>query len=330
MTRRTPSAQARDRIGVVAAAEALARQVRLEEGLSGKEVATGDRTVANEQRTATDAATTALRQALAADGGSRSKAYDVAVTRLETNLRALTTSYRSSVDLGTDASFFLTSYENVLTNISNLVSTIADETDDPQLSRQTAALAALSRAEDAIAGEWAVLQVSFTRGAMEITESSELKATVTDRDRWLAVYEGLATSGSLDDVRNQVASENAQQAETYERTALAAAADPTVTLSGNVAGWESAMRGRLTGLSEAAARQIASLDAQAVDTHNAAVGLVAPLPAPHRGRHRSVGRARPSRRPGRDPAAPQAHLGRAEPRRGATPGSRQRAPEPRR
>ena len=264
------SARARDRIGVVASAEALAQQVRLEEGISGKEVATGDRSVANDQRASTDAAIAAFHHALSSAGGSSSNAYDVAVTRLETNLRALST-YRSSVDLGTDASFFLTGYENVLTNISNLVSTVADETSSPQLSRQTAALAALARAQDAIAGEWAVLQVSFTRGAMAITESSELKATVTDRERWLGVYEGLASSASLDEVRNQIASEDAQQAEAYERTALAAADDPTVPLDGDVNVWEKAMRGRLTGMSNAAVRQITSIDAQAVATHNAAV-----------------------------------------------------------
>lgn len=264
------SARARDRIGVVGAAEALAQQVRLEEGLSGKEVATGNRKVAIEQRAATDTTIAALHSALASSGDAGSNAYDVAVSRLDTNLKALTT-YRSSVDFGTDASFFLTGYENVLTNISNLVSTIADETDDPQLSRQVAALAALSRGQDAIAGEWAVLQVSFTRGVMAITESSELKATVTDRERWLAVYEGLAASDSLDDVRNQIASEDAQRAESFERNALAAADDPKVTLTGNAGVWEASMRAQLTGLSAAAARQIAGIDAQAVRTHNDAV-----------------------------------------------------------
>src|SRR4051812_18343640 len=84
LTEADASASARDRIGVVAAAEALAQQVRLEEGLSGKEVATGNRAVANEQRAATDAAVAAFHDALSSAGGARTSAYDVAVTRLET------------------------------------------------------------------------------------------------------------------------------------------------------------------------------------------------------------------------------------------------------
>ena len=264
------SARVRDRIDVVAAAEDLAQQVRLEEGISGKEVATGDRTVADEQRAATDAAIARFHSALAIAGGAGSTAYDAASARLETNLKALTT-YRSSVNLGTDASFFLTGYKNVLSNISSLVSTVADETTDPQLSRQIAALAALARAADATASEWAVLQVSFTRGAMAITETSELKATVTDRQRWLGVYEGLANANGLADVRNQIVGADVQLADSYERRALAAADDPTLPLEGDAALWESAMTGRLGGLSDAALNQIVAIDNQAVTINNIAV-----------------------------------------------------------
>ncbi|MEY2455772.1 MAG: hypothetical protein QOK06_866 [Acidimicrobiaceae bacterium] len=264
------SARVRDRIDVVGAAQAMAQQIRIEEGLSGKEVASGDRTVTTDQRAVTDTAISGFKDALANASGAGSTAYDQALARLDTNLKALAT-YRSSVNLGTDASFFLTGYKNILNNISNLVSTIADETNDPQLSRQTAALAALARASDATASEWAVLQVSFTRGVMAVTESSELKATVTDRERWLGVYEGLANANGLADVRNQTVGDDVQRADAYERRALAAADDPTVHLDGDAAVWEAAMRGRLTGLSDAATHQIAAIDDQAVTIHNIAV-----------------------------------------------------------
>jgi signal transduction histidine kinase len=264
------SARVRDRIDVVAAAQAMAQQVRIEEGLSGKEVASGDRTVTTEQRAVTDTAIRGFKDALANASGVGSNAYDQALARLDTNLKALAT-YRSSVNLGTDASFFLTGYKNILNNISTLVSTIADETNDPQLSRQTAALAALARASDATASEWAVLQVSFTRGVMAVTESSELKATVTDRARWLGVYEGLANANGLADVRNQTVGDDVQRADAYERRALAVADDPTLHLDGDAAVWEAAMRGRLTGLSDAATHQIAAIDDQAVTIHNIAV-----------------------------------------------------------
>ena len=66
------SARVRDRIEVVAAAQDLAQQVRLEEGISGKEVATGDHTVADAQQAATDAAVNRFHNALAATSGADS------------------------------------------------------------------------------------------------------------------------------------------------------------------------------------------------------------------------------------------------------------------
>lgn len=264
------SAGLRARIDVVAAAEAVGQQVRLEEGLSGKEVATGDRSVTERQRAATDLAIANLRAAIQSARDAGSPAFTAAVDRLNTNLTALTTSYRSSVDFGSDASFFLTSYTNVLTNISNLVNTVADEADNPQLSRETAALAALSRAANATAGEWAVLQVSFTRKTMAITEASELKATVTERDRWLGVFEGLAIASDVTELRSQLAGQDAQQVEAYESNALAAVDDPAVHLDGDASMWEAAMRGRISGFADAAVSQINTIDQQAVRIHNAA------------------------------------------------------------
>lgn len=267
----TASARLRARIDVVSAAEAVAQQVRLEEGLSGKAVATGDRSVTAQQRAATDVAIANLHAAIESAHDAGSPGFDSALDRLDTNLAALTDSYRSSVNIGTDSSFFVSSYTNVLNNIANLVSTVANEADDPRLSRETASLAALSRAANATAGEWAVLQVSFTQHAMALTEVSQLKATITERDRWLGVYEGLATPAGAAEVQSQLAGRDARQVESYENGALAVIDDPTQRLEGDASVWESAMRGRIIGFSGAAINQINEINAQAVNIHNDAV-----------------------------------------------------------
>jgi signal transduction histidine kinase len=116
-----------------------------------------------------------------------------------------------------------------------------------------------------------VLQSAFTRGAMGIPETAALKGTVADRQRWLGVYEGLATANGAADVRNQIVGEDAQQVDTYERQGIAAVDNPTLRLDGDPAVWENAMRGTLTGLNSSSLQQIAAIDGQAVSIHNAAV-----------------------------------------------------------
>ncbi len=193
------------------------------------------------------------------------------------NLNALTTSYRGSVDLGSDINSVTSSYSEINSSISDLIGVVADEAHDPSLARETSAVAALSHGKDFTAKEWAVLEVSLSRGAFKDAEEGTFRSSVAESQRWLGIHEGLATPASRSDMQTRMAGPAIALSDRIETSALKAtsadspvAADPSQPAAIGAASWHDAMKTRLD-----IQRQVLSNDLGNLSAHASSVQVVA-------------------------------------------------------
>ena len=218
----------------------------------------------------------AYHDTVANAGDVSSPAFDAATDRVRRDLNALATTYRGSVDLGTDISSVVAAYGEIEGSISDLVSTVSDEAHDATLSRETAALAALSRAKDATAKEWSVLDVSLSRGSFAGSEQSLFTSAVADANRWLGVHDGLATPESRTDLQTRMAGPAIATSDRIEQDALDAGAlspvtaDPAQSAAAGVAQWNAAMPTRLGDM-----RQVLTDDINRLAAHASTVSAAA-------------------------------------------------------
>ncbi len=269
----------RHRIDVLAAATDLAHQVQLEQAVSAESVAVPgshhDELVA--QRTATDSAVTAYFAAVQRAGDIGSEKLDSGLDRVRRNLSALSTSYRGAVDLGSDINSVTFSYSEISASISDLIGTVADEASDPSLAREMSALAALSHAKDSTAKEWAVLDVSLSRGAFKDAEAGTFRGAVSERDRWMGIHDGLADQASRSALQTRLAGPAQTTTESIEASALASTegyqsltANPTQAITGDAIAWHDGMRTRVDVLHDVLASDTANIAAHAAAIEAAA------------------------------------------------------------
>ena len=269
----------RHRIDVISAGAAVAHEVELEQAASADVVAnpSGPRDQLSAQRAATDDAIAAYGRAFDAAGDVSSPAFNTNADRVRRNLNALTTSYRGSVDLGSDINSVTSSYSEINSSISDLIGVVADEAHDPSLARETSAVAALSHGKDFTAKEWAVLEVSLSRGAFKDAEEGTFRSSVSESQRWLGIHEGLATPASRSDMQTRMAGPAIALSDRIETSALKAtsadspvAADPSQPAAIGAASWRDAMKTRLD-----IQRQVLSNDLGNLAAHASSVQVVA-------------------------------------------------------
>jgi signal transduction histidine kinase len=269
----------RHRIDVISAGAEVAHQVQLEQAASADVVAnpTGSRDPLAAQRAATDDAVSAYRRAVDGAGDISSPAYDTGLDRVRRNLNALATSYRGSVDLGSDINSVTSAYSEIGSSLSDLVGVVADEAHDPSLAKEASALAALSHAKDATAKEWAVLEVSLSRGAFKDAEQGTFKSAVTESDRWLGIHDGLATPSSRSNMQTKMSGSAIAVSDRIEKVGLDAPtatspviADPSRAPAAGAAQWHDAMSGRLDIQRQVLSSDIGNLAAHASTVQAAA------------------------------------------------------------
>jgi signal transduction histidine kinase len=269
----------RHRIDIVAAGAAVAHQAQLEQAVSADVVANpaGPRDQLTAQRAATDAAVAAYDRAVQQAGDVGSVAFNAGADRVRRNLNALTTSYRGSVDLGSDINSVTSSYSEIGSSISDLMGVVADEAHDPGLAREASALSALSHAKDATAKEWAVLEVSLNRGSFKDAEEGTFRSAVAERDRWLGIHDGLATPQSRSDMQTRMSGSAISVSDKIESNALAVnnpvtpvTADPTQSPAAGAALWQDSMKTRLGIENQVLTNDMAHIAGHASALHSAA------------------------------------------------------------